>query len=125
MSNFLKSYWALSFILAFIIITLFPPTNWYLSNSINSRDKKIYESQIGDKLPLRERGFIFSSPTRFEMFDKWGWSQKYQVSVKQEYPLQRSIVIHELILNYIIVFLFILLFYWLNEKLKVSKNGSD
>jgi ABC-type glycerol-3-phosphate transport system permease component len=122
MNNFLKSNWVIVLIVVFILISLFLPFNWYLSNSLNEPQQHYYLREIGKQLPMRNYEFLFSPSDKIVIFDKWGWD--YDKSVKRivEVPLHRVLVVFELILNYVLSFLIIVLFYLLNERRKLKKQ---
>ncbi len=119
MINFLKSNWIIVLILAFILITLFPPFNWYLGSTQNS-----YAIEFGTQLPIKSYDFIFNSSVKLINYQKWDWDNSSNSSVKIniEVPLQRAIILYELILNYVLSTLIIFLFYTLNEKIKLRKK---
>jgi len=117
MNNFLKSNWAFFLILIFILITLFPPFNWYLGSS--QRINKNFSKQ----LPLKNYDFIFNASIKKTEMENWVYNNYRRTSTKEvkEIPLQRSLILYELILNYVLSFLVIFLLYLSNEKRKVRK----
>ena len=121
MNNFLKHYWAIALLLIFIVITLFPPFNWYLSNSLSDYKKRNYKVDIGEKLPIRSYEFIFNPSVKKVNMEKWEWYYNKSVKKNIEAPLQRTLILHELVLNYILSALVITLCYLLSKKLRLNK----
>lgn len=122
MNNFLKSYWAIALLIMFIVITLFPPFNWYLSSSLASYIENDYKANIGNILPIKSYEFIFSSSQKTETYNRIKWFNRSGESNKIYVPLQRKLIFHEIILNYILSSLIMLLFYFLCEKIKLRKE---
>jgi hypothetical protein len=114
MANFLKSNWAIVLIAIFILISLFPPCDWNFSGSL---DKDV-KSKMARQLPTRSYEFIFSSSIKLHTITLRMDFKTFDVKI----PLRRTIILSELILNYIISTLVILLFYLLNEKRKLRRN---
>ena len=131
MKNFLKSYWAIALLIMFFVITLFPPFNWYLSNSLSTKEKNKYEGKVGDQLPISSYDFIFGSSIKKEKFEYLDYefvmlNDKFERKYFKDtidVPLQRSLITYELILNYILSSLIIFLLYLLSEKRKKFSDG--
>lgn len=121
MSSFLKSFLGFGVITIYIIITLYPPFNWTVNNpKWKSRIESIYDAQI----PIKNNDFIFNPTIKKYQFHDWRWNYNNNISEKYTkwIPLQRSIIISELVLNYLLTFFTFYLIYRIFETLKKIKT---
>jgi hypothetical protein len=117
MKDFLKSKLFSYLLCAIVLITLFPPYNWTLTESLSKHEKRRMEYKYGSVLPYKSHDFIFASTT--QRIDLGGWTWDGSQSVHALVPLERSIILSELFLYYgILCLVFYLIF--INEEAIVS-----
>jgi hypothetical protein len=103
-------YYSLA-IIFMLCITLVPPLNWNLPPSLHKNEKEYYSRKYGSKLPYKNHDFIFSSTTE-EFYLGDNFYNPYRKKYYKEYvPLEREIILWELLLYYLIIILFFVSFF--------------
>ena len=89
------------FLILAIVITLYPPYQWDTKKFNDEYERLVFLNKYninGDNIPFKSYDLLFSNHKRVG----WGWDSINGKSILIDVPLERNIIITELILEYLL-----------------------